>query len=180
MREWDHELLRWVVDHRVGPLDPVATGLSRIGSGALVWLALAFLLALLLRRPPIFLVTALTASAAGLLTYGIKVWIERPRPVLPALMLRPESFAFPSGHASSSFACATVLAAYAPRWRVPLFVLAALIGWSRIYVAAHYPLDVLVGAVLGVIVGFATLTLVRALPRLAAARRQSRPAPPAS
>ena len=31
-------------------------------------------------------------------------------------------------------------------WRVPLFVLAALIAWSRVYVGVHYPLDVLAGA----------------------------------
>jgi undecaprenyl-diphosphatase len=179
MLEWDHELSRWVIEHRIGLLDPLATGLSRVGSGAVVWLAIAVFLAFYRRRPSVLVVTALTATAAGIITFGLKVWIERGRPVLPALMERPESYAFPSGHTSSSFACATVLAAYAPKWRIQLFVLAALVGWSRIYVGAHYPLDVAAGALLGLVLGLAALAAVRALPRLATGRRRSRPAPPA-
>ena len=75
---------------------------------------------------------------------------------------------FPSGHATVAFACATVLALAVPRLRVPFFVLAALIAFSRVYVGVHYPFDVLAGAVLGV--GLAT-----ALRMLAAALRRSDP-----
>jgi undecaprenyl-diphosphatase len=77
---------------------------------------------------------------------------------------------FPSGHATVAFACATVLALAVPRLRVPLFVLAALIAFSRVYVGVHYPFDVLAGAVLGV--GLAT-----ALRMLAGALRRSAPQP---
>jgi undecaprenyl-diphosphatase len=59
------------------------------------------------------------------------------------------SSSFPSGHATTAFACATMLAAFAPRLRVPLFALAALIALSRLYNGDHYPLDVLAGAALG-------------------------------
>jgi undecaprenyl-diphosphatase len=50
-----------------------------------------------------------------------------------------------------------VLASLAPRWRVPFFLLAALIAFSRIYNGVHYPTDVLAGSALGVLVGLGVL-----------------------
>jgi hypothetical protein len=50
-----------------------------------------------------------------------------------------------------------VLAALAPRWRLPFFALAALIAFSRLYNGVHYPTDVLAGSVLGVLVGLAVV-----------------------
>ena len=100
--------------------------------------------------------------------------VGRDRP--PAIVLDPEPLmevpttsSFPSGHASSSFACALVLARFAPRLTIPLFVLAALIAVSRVYVGVHYPLDILAGAVLGTV-------LATALLRLPGVLRRSRPA----
>ncbi len=65
----------------------------------------------------------------------------------------PHSGAFPSGHAASAFACATVIGWTSPRLRIPVIVLAAAIAWSRVYVGVHWPLDVLGGALLGVLMG---------------------------
>ena len=51
-------------------------------------------------------------------------------------LVSAQTHSLPSGHAASSFACAVVLSAYVPRWRVPLFVLAALVAFSRCYAAS--------------------------------------------
>ena len=102
----------------------------------------------------------------------------RPRPAAALepdpepLVDLPATYSFPSGHATVSFACATVLALAVPRLRVPLFVLAALISFSRVYVGVHYPLDVLAGAVLGVAIAIALRTLAAALRRSAPGTRQ--------
>ena len=84
-----------------------------------------------------------------------------PEPLLEA----PSTFSFPSGHATVAFASATILALAVPRLRWPLFALAALIAFSRVYVGVHYPGDVLAGAVLGVGIATALRMLARALRR---------------
>src|SRR5262249_2035430 len=128
------------------------------------------------RRVEVLLVTAATALTASLTTDAIKAATSRDRPDVDMLVSRPHSSSFPSGHAATSFACATVLSAFEPRLRVPLYVLAALIALSRTYVGVHYPLDVLAGAAWGLLIGWLA---VRALRRLATGRPRSRPAPPA-
>jgi membrane-associated phospholipid phosphatase len=76
-----------------------------------------------------------------------------------------DSFSFPSGHATNAFALAAFFATYYRRRAVLLFVMAALVGYSRIYVGVHYPLDVLGGAFLGVTFGLAVGVSSRKLVR---------------
>ena len=138
---------------------------------------IALVLAVLWRRPWLFVAVLAADAAADWLSLGLRDWIDRRRPPLvypepKPLVGVPHSGSFPSGHAATAFACATVIAWTAPWLAVPAFVLAAAISWSRVYVGVHWPLDVLGGAVLGVLVATALLMLARAL-------RRSRPARPA-
>ena len=64
-------------------------------------------------------------------------------------------YSFPSNHASRAFACALFLSFRFKKWTVPLFIYAFLIGLAKIYVGAHYPMDIIVGAVLGLVLGIA-------------------------
>jgi undecaprenyl-diphosphatase len=178
MLGWDRRIEEWVVEHRVGFLDPIAQGLSHVGRWSLVWLALALFVTLTRRRPVVFVAVLATAALSGLATQLLKQAVDRERPGVPTLLRQPETPSFPSGHAWSSFACATVLAGFVPAWRVPLYALAVAIAWSRVYVGAHYPLDLLAGAVLGTASGLAVLAVVRALRRRGAGPPRSRPAPP--
>ena len=58
---------------------------------------------------------------------------------------------FPSGHTATAFAIATVLILFSKNkiWQLPILFLAALVGYSRIYLAQHFLMDVLIGAVIG-------------------------------
>lgn len=88
----------------------------------------------------------------------LKYLIARPRPcgelqnvrlLVPCLA----SFSFPSGHASTSFAMASIIGYLFRRGAIPAFIIAALVAYSRIYVGVHYPSDVLGGAYLGIVTG---------------------------
>ncbi|MCK5290632.1 MAG: phosphatase PAP2 family protein [Thermoplasmata archaeon] len=68
-------------------------------------------------------------------------------------------YSFPSNHASRAFACAVFLSFRFKKWTVPLFVYAFLIGLAKIYVGAHYPVDIIAGAVVGLIFGFLLIWL---------------------
>ena len=129
------------------------------------------MLAIVWRRPYVFLLVATTALTTNFVTSLLKYVVQRDRP--PTVVLDPEPLvgvpstsSFPSGHASTSFACAYVISrSGAAPDRLTLFVLAALIGFSRVYVGVHYPLDVLAGAALGLVVAKALRMLLEALRR---------------
>jgi undecaprenyl-diphosphatase len=131
-----------------------------------VFLVVGVVLAVLWRRPWLLVLLLAADFAADGLSYVLRQAIGRERPPLvypepKPLVDVPHSGAFPSGHASTAFACATVLGWASTRLRVPAFVLAAAIAWSRVYVGVHWPLDVVGGALLGVLVGALLVFLAR-------------------
>ena len=155
----------------MGWFDWFFVDLSRIGTDGLVFLVAGAVLALLWRRPWFFVLLLTADLAADGLSYLLRQWIARERPPLVypeprPLVHVPHSGAFPSGHASTAFACATIIAWASPRLGLVAFVLATLIASSRVYVGVHWPLDVLGGAVLGMAVATALLKLVAGRPRL--------------
>ena len=167
----DQELQSWVVDHRLGVLDPFFAALSYAGSFGFVWLGIAFgISGFSWSRPWLWTRVGAVILVAESVSGVLKEWADRDRPPISnpdpePLVELPPTYSFPSGHATVSFACATVLALAVPRLRAPLFVLAALIAWSRVYVGVHYPFDVLAGAVLGVAIAIALRMLAAALRR---------------
>lgn len=62
---------------------------------------------------------------------------------------------FPSGHATTAFALAAVVGFISERWFYPALVLASAIALSRVTLGAHYPSDVLAGAVVGTVGAYA-------------------------
>lgn len=140
--------------------------LTRIGSWGAVWIALALGLALVRRRlQPLILVVLVDAAADGIAELLKHVVGGRRPHFAHPLVAVPHSAAFPSGHAATSFACATVLSVLAPRAAPAFYLLAAAIAYSRLYVGVHWPLDVVGGAVLGFVTALLLLSEVRHLSR---------------
>lgn len=64
----------------------------------------------------------------------------------------PKDFSFPSGHASTAFAAATILTFFDKKRRWFYYLVAILISYSRIYLGCHYFFDVVVGALFGYLI----------------------------
>lgn len=98
---------------------------------------------------------------ASFFVHLFKTAFERPRPDfsgidLLSLIQNPSIFdfsgkfnSFPSGHTTVSFALAYALSRSYPRFSPIFYVIAAMVGLSRIYLGSHYPSDVAGGALLG-------------------------------
>jgi undecaprenyl-diphosphatase len=180
---WERHLEHWLVLHRSSALDWFFVDLSWIGKFALVWIAIALVVALRLRRPSVVLVVLAAAAGGELLSDLGKALIPRHRPFEHQIGPPSTTHSFPSGHAATSFACAVVLGDYAPRLRAPLYALAALIALSRVYDGMHYPTDVLAGSLGGVLIALLLLAAIRRrslrAPRGARSRSRSRDRLPA-
>ena len=80
---------------------------------------------------------------------------------IPLAVKRPTAYSFPSGHTGSSFAAAMGLFLCHKKLGIPALVLAFVIGLSRLYLFVHFPTDVLVGAVLGILCAVAVWFIFR-------------------
>lgn len=81
------------------------------------------------------------------------------RPSKPRRETRGKSF--PSSHTVNMFALATLLAGVSRRWGLFAFGVAALVAYSRLYVAAHWPSDIPLSMAIGILVGLFVQWMVR-------------------
>ena len=88
---------------------------------------------------------------------SMKYAIDRPRPydVIQAVdpLYRPIDPSFPSAHAMTVFAAAVAIGRKWHKALIPLLLLAAAVGFSRVYIGVHYPYDVASGALIGILIG---------------------------
>ena len=98
-----------------------------------------------------------------LLVQLVKRTVSRVRPAADgcvALVREPDRFSFPSGHATASMSVAAAYAVVFPTWAAPVFILATVVGFSRVRLGVHYPSDVVVGQVIAVATSAALAALL--------------------
>lgn len=185
--EWDVAVFEWLNTPRGAAVDALMLGASWAGEYAAVWWALGALVMARRRQWDGALIVSLIAAVvlSVLLTNAWKFLWFRERPFtymdgVRQLGLMWGNASFPSGHAVSSFAAATVLGHHRRKWWLWLYPLAAFIALSRPYCGMHHPFDVTAGAVMGLGVGWLVVCCVAFLNRkhhLAHSERNEEPQP---
>ena len=143
--------------HRSFLLDDVIVFLGTYLPALLVIAAIVLIFSQKGMRRRLFLFCELALAvilSRGIVTEVIRFFYTHPRPAealgIDALIV-DTSRSFPSGHAMFFFAMAMVLLYWNKKWGTWFFVFAAVNGIARIIAGVHWPLDVLGGAVLGVL-----------------------------
>lgn len=98
----------------------------------------------------IFLTTFLTTFI--ITNFFLKNFFLRTRPNIANSINCPKDFSFPSSHAATAFATASVLAFFDKKRKWFYYFIAFLIAYSRIYLGCHYFFDVLVGGIIGLLI----------------------------
>lgn len=174
IKHWDEQLFLYLNQHHQDWLDPILATLT----GKLIWLPLyAFFLFLILKyfkKSSIWILAGVglailmaDQTASGLM----KPFFERLRPchepALEGLIYNYGGcggmYGFVSSHAANTFALAAYMnLAFHNRikglgW---IFLWAALISYTRVYLGVHYPLDIIVGALVGLLSGWIAWFLI--------------------
>jgi undecaprenyl-diphosphatase len=144
-------------------LNPFFVLMTYVGSSAF-WILLIILFWLDKRKKvSIYLIIVFVIDTLSQIF--LKTFFFRPRPYESLSNIKFLNIeidigpSFPSGHTQRAFSGATILGSFYNKLRIPLFIMALLVGISRIYIGVHYPLDVLVGAINGILFGLITLNL---------------------
>lgn len=153
-------------DHREGWVNQLARGFSYWGDfltfcvpvSAFLWFGGALLKRIPWQRAGV--ACLLGACLAGLVADLIQFSVGRSRPRNDSIIefapfnTRTEQHSFPSGHSATAFGSATALAVCYPPVAAPLMLGASGVAWSRLYLGAHYPSDIIMGSGFGLLFGF--------------------------
>lgn len=178
MLEWDRQLFLWL-NHELA--NPVFDAVLPFFRDSLFWTPLyLFIIAFVFfnfgRKGWWWLLAFLSTVAITDLsgTYLFKETIQRIRPcnehslagqVRLVIHACPGGYSFLSNHAANHFGLATFLVGGFGRtfkpWVYVFYLWAVLISFAQIYVGAHYPLDILSGAMVGILAGYFTARIYR-------------------
>lgn len=148
--------------------DIVMPFVSQVGTGEVIFLVsvLCYVMRRKKDRGALALLLIAGLAAAYYVVASVKGVVGRPRPFIlmpdANLFSIEKSFSFPSGHAANAFMAATILSEFFGSWRAVLFFVAALIGYSRIYLGVHFLSDIIAGAIVGILIGRAVLHVGKA------------------
>ena len=163
IQQLDDFLIMFVYNHLHTPiLDKIMIFITSLGNSGIIWIAFTFLFLLFKQTRKLGILLSFALLLELFLCDGIiKNIFARPRPFtrfdVKLLIPSPRSYSFPSGHTASSFTAAFIIFYYQRKMGIWAMILAALIGFSRIYLFCHYPSDVFGGIVLGALIAFFTI-----------------------
>lgn len=147
-------------------LTPLSKLVTLLGEKGIVFFLLAFLLMCRAKTRPLG-VCIFGAVCCGALITNIllKDWVARPRPFETLAVYRAwwqyvgspaeDGFSFPSGHVTAAAAgMSAVCFMKGKKWLWPAVGIVLIMGFSRSYLMAHFPSDVLAAVCIGILSGF--------------------------
>lgn len=165
---FDESILMFIQQYiKCEPLDFIMPMITKLGDNGIIWIVLTLILLVFKRHRKWGIAMALSlflCFIVGNLT--LKPLIARIRPYevitgIELLISKPHDFSFPSGHTMTSFAGAWVVFCANKKWGIAALVLASLIAFSRMYLFVHYPTDIIVGMVMGILFAIISVKLVK-------------------
>jgi membrane-associated phospholipid phosphatase len=154
------DILRKIYTHRNQGLDPAMNLTSNSVAPAAILIPLSFIGKGLIKkdsastRKGIFIASAIITGTV--ISGALKIAVNEPRPFVTYSYIQNVGpkvgrYSFPSGHTTQAFSLATSLSIAHPKWYViaPASIYAIGVGYSRVHLGAHYPGDVLAGAIIG-------------------------------
>lgn len=156
----DFSILFWIQEHLVSPvLTVIMRVITHLGDYGIIWILLAAILLLFKKTRGMGVAIFLSIAIGGLIgNVFLKNIVARLRPfqthAFELLIPAPTGYSFPSGHTLASFAAASAILYFDKKWGIVALIGAALIGFSRLYFFVHFPTDVLMGVLLGIVSGY--------------------------
>lgn len=166
IQNFDSSMMYKVQELHTPLLNNIMIFFTKIGDAGLFWLVVGLIFLFIKKYRRVGIVLYLSQLLTVIVTTILKETIERPRPFttladLHPLVAHPTSFSFPSGHSSAAFAGAVIVGYYIKKWIIPAYGVAVLIAFSRLYVGVHYPSDIIVGSIIGILGSVVTIQLVK-------------------
>ncbi|NLL92945.1 MAG: phosphatase PAP2 family protein [Clostridiales bacterium] len=160
-------ILNAIQNIRCDFLDKLMVAITSLGDAGIVWIVIAVILLFIKKYRKIGITIILAITFSLIFTNGIiKPLVDRERPFtyvndIILLIATPTDSSFPSGHSSASFAAATAIFCWNKKYGICAYVLAGAIAFSRMYIFVHFPTDVGVGMILGIIYGIMAFFAVK-------------------
>lgn len=156
---WEFDLLYWFQSIHNPILDKIVVVITSLGNAGIFWILLTLVMLIVCKDKKVAWTSALALLFSVLvINIFLKNMAMRARPcwiddTIPLLVKNPKDYSFPSGHSSASFASAVSIVQYAKyrKQGIAAVILAAMIAVSRMYVFVHFPTDVFVGTILGIV-----------------------------
>lgn len=176
----DGQILLWIQSLRTPLLNKFMIFYTQLGDHGLLFIAMALLLIAIPFTRRTGCASAFGLAIGALVTnLLLKPFFMRPRPyvTVPGLTnlidMSRDPNSFPSGHATAAFGVcmAIFLTVKDKRAKAASLFVAVLMGFSRLYVAVHYPTDVIAGALIGTMAACLGIKLVRFLERKISERK---------
>jgi len=142
----------------------------------LAYILIAFFVVLIFKKSTLIekLKLGLTGVVSAILSLliivpGIRFLYNHPRPFLEILgaqkLFNESGYSFPSAHATFFFALSIIVYKENKTSGIVFLILSSIMGMARVAAGVHYPFDILGGAIMGIIIGLASIETIKNLLR---------------